>query len=45
MLYPAHMVGGALPIHLRVEVRETRPDLLPWSLKSVSLFHRRLTRT
>ena len=45
MLRPAHMLGGALPIHLRVEVRETHPDLLPWSLKSVSLFHRRLTRT
>jgi hypothetical protein len=42
---PAHMLGGALPIHLRVEVRETRPDLLPRSLKSVSLFHGRLTHT
>ena len=45
MLCPAHMLGGAQLIHLRVEVRETRPDLLPRSLKSVSLFHRRLTRT
>jgi hypothetical protein len=39
------MLGGALPIHLRVEVRETHPDLLPRSLKSVSLFRGRLTRT
>ena len=45
MLRPAHMLGGALPIQLRVEVRETRPDLLPRSLKSVSLFPSRLTRT
>jgi hypothetical protein len=39
------MLGGALPIHLRIEVREIRPELLPRSLKSVSLFHGRLTRT